>query len=95
MAWPNGGGGNQVDYVIVRKRFRSNVLYIDIRSARCFPASYVGSDHGLLTMIFRLRLKWIIKQTNTRIKYDLDKLEYSTWTEVVLANIGGKFTPLK
>ena len=46
-------------------------------------------------MTFRLCLKRIIKQTNTRIKYDIEKLKDSTVAEAFQANIRGKyFAPL-
>ena len=45
---------NQVDYILVRKRFRSGV---NIARARSFPRADVGSDNDLLIMTFRLRLK--------------------------------------
>ncbi len=45
-------------------------------------------------MTFRLRLKRIIKPTNTRIKYDLEKLKDPTVAKAVQAKIGGEFVPL-
>ena len=45
---------NQIDYILVRKRFRSGV---NIARTRSFPGADIGSDHDLLMMTFRLRLK--------------------------------------
>ena len=57
---------------MVKKRFRSSV---NINRTRSCPGADVGSDHELLMITFPLRLKRIIKPTNTRIKYDLEKLK--------------------
>ena len=51
---PNGPHHNQIDYILVRKRFRSGV---NIATTRSFAGADIGSDHGLLMMTFRLRLK--------------------------------------
>ena len=50
-----------------------------IRSEHCqtwsFPGADIGSDHDLLMMTFRLRLKKISKPKHTRLKFDLEKLK--------------------
>ena len=51
---PNGQHHNQIDYILVRKRFRSGVNSARTRS---FPGADIGSDHDLLMMTFHLRLK--------------------------------------
>ena len=68
---PNGQHHNQIDYVIVMKRFRSGV---NIARTRSFPGADVGGDHNLLMMTFHLRLKRISKSEHTRLKFDLEKL---------------------
>ena len=45
-------------------------------------------------MTFRLRLKRIIKPSNTRIEYGLEKLKYPTVAKAFQAKIGGTFAPL-
>ena len=76
---------------MVKKRFRSSV---NINRTRSFPGADVGSDNELLITTFRLRLKRIIKPTNTRIKYDLEKLKDPTVAKAFQAKICGKFAPL-
>ena len=88
---PNGKTHMQIDYIMVKKRFRSSV---NINRIRSFPGADVGSDHELLMMTFRLRMKRIIKPTNTRIQYDLEKLKDPTVAKAFQANICGKCTPL-
>ena len=51
---PDGQHLNQIDYILVRKRYRSGV---NIARTRSFPGADIGSDHDLLMMTFRLRLK--------------------------------------
>ena len=52
-----------------------------IRSEQCqntkFPGADIGSDHDLLMMTFRLRLKKkkISKPKHSRLKFDLEKLK--------------------
>ena len=55
---PYGQHHSQIDYSLVRKRFRSRV-----NSARkqSFPEADMGSDHDLLMMTFHLGLKRISK----------------------------------
>ena len=80
----------QVDYFLVRKRFRSGVNSARTRS---FPEAHIGSDHDLLMMTY-LRLKRISKPKHTRLKFDLEKLKDSNVLETFQAMIGGKFAPL-
>ena len=56
---PNGHHHNQIDYILVRKRFRKRV---NIARTRSFPGADIGSDHDLLMMTFRLRLKKSVSQ---------------------------------
>ena len=52
-SWKVSCSGN-VHSILVRKHFRSGV---NIARARSFPVADIGSDHDLLMMTFRLRLK--------------------------------------
>ena len=88
---PNGKTYNRIDYVMVKERFRSSV---NINRARSFPGADIGSDHELMMMTFRLPLKRIIKPTNTRIKYDLEKPKDPTVAKAFQAKIGWKFASL-
>ena len=51
---PNKQHHNQIDYILVRKRFRSGV---NITRTRSFPGVDIGSDYDMLMITFRLRLK--------------------------------------
>ena len=69
---PNGQHHNQIDYILVRKRFRSGV---NIARTRSFPGADTGRDYDLLMMTVRLRLKRTSKPKHTRVKIDLEKLK--------------------
>ena len=84
---PNGQHHNQIDYILVRKRFRSGV---NIARTRSFPGADIGSDHDLLMMTFRLRLKKTSKPKHTRLKFDLEKLKDPNVLETFQAMIGGE-----
>ena len=61
---------------------------------RSFPGADIGSDHDLLIMTFRLRLKRISKPKHKRLKFDLEKLKDPNVLETFQAMIGGRFAPL-
>ena len=88
---PNGGYHNQIDYIMVRSRFVTNV---NTAKTRSFPGADIGSDHDLVMMSFRLGSKKIKMQGPTRVKFDLEKLKDRQVTETFQAMIGGKFAPL-
>ena len=88
---PDGRQHNQIDYILVRKRFRSGV---NIARTRSFPEADIGSDHDLLMMTFRLRLKKTSKPKHTRLKFDLEKLKDPNMLETFQAMIGVQFAPL-
>ena len=54
----------------------------------------IGSDHYLVMMSFRLRLKNIKMQGPTRFKFDLEKLKDPQAADAFQAKIGGKFAPI-
>ena len=87
---PNGQHHNQIDYTLVRKCFWSGVNSTRTQSP---PGADIGSDHDLLMMTFRLRLKRISKPKHTRLEFDLEKLKYSNVLETFQVMIG-KFTLL-
>ena len=87
----DGQHHNQIDYILVRKRFRSGV---NIARTRSFPGADNGSDHDLLMMTFRLRLKKTSKPKHTRLKFELEKLKDPSVLETFQTMTRGKFAPL-
>ena len=88
---PDGKTHNQIDYIMVKKRFNSSV---NIAKTLSFPGADIGSDHELVMMTFKLNLKRTKKQGHERIRFDVDKLKDPHVTEVFKAMIGGKFAAL-
>ena len=90
---PNRQHHNQIDYILVRKRFRSGVNSARTRS---FPRADIGNDHDLMMMTFRRRLKKKknSKPEHTRLKFELEKLKDPNVLETFQSMIDGKFAPL-
>ena len=88
---PDGKHHNQIDYILVKKRFRSGV---NIHRTRSFPGADIGSDHDLVMMTFQVRLKKTRKPNQPRLRFDLEKLRDPDVACTFQATIGGKFAPL-
>ena len=88
---PDGKTHNQIDYIMVKKRFSSSV---NIAKTRSIPGADIGSNHEFVVMTFKLYLKRTKKQGHIRIRFDVDKLKDSHVAEVSQAMIGGKFAAL-
>ena len=58
---PDGTHHNQIDYILVKKRFRSG---IKTARTRTFPGADVRNDHDMVMMNFQTRLKNSRKPTN-------------------------------
>ena len=55
---PNGKHHNQIDYIMIKRRFQTSV---NIAKTRSFPGADIGSDHDLVMMTFKLHLKKVSK----------------------------------
>ena len=75
----------------MKKRFRSGV---NIHKTRSFPGADIGSDHDLVMMTFRVRLKKARNPNQPRLRFDLEKLRDPDVACTFQATTGGKFTPL-
>ena len=74
---------NQIDYVLVRERFRNNV-----KNVKTYPGADINSDHCLLLAKLRIKIKKVRKSTKT-IKYNIDLLkerDYKTRFSVEVKN---------
>ena len=76
---------------MVKKRFRSG---IKTARTRTFPGADVGSNHDMVMMTFQTCLKNSRKPTQSRIRFDLEKLNDPTVMSAFQATIGGRFAPL-
>ena len=88
---PNGQHHSQIDYILVRKHFRSGV---NIARSRSFPEADIESDHDLLMMTIHLRLKRISKPKHKRLKFDPEKLKDPNVLVTFQTIIVGKFASL-
>ena len=88
---PNGNTHNQIDFILVPKRFKSSV---NLAKTRTYPGADIGSDHDLVLLNMKLRLRRNHHPTTSRIKFDLDKLKDPFVHEAFQAEIGGKFAAL-
>ena len=88
---PDGKHHNQIDYILVKKRFRSGV---NIHRTRSFPRADIGTDDNLVMMTFRVRLKKARKPNQPRLRFKLEKLRDPDVACTFQATIGGKFAPL-
>ena len=69
-------------------------IRVNIHRTRSFPGTDIGSDHDLVMMTFRVRLKKARKPNQPRLRFDLEKLRDPDVACTFQATIGGKFAPL-
>ena len=81
-----GTHNNQIDYILVRKRFRS---CIKAAGTRTFQGVDAGSAHDMVMMPFQTRIKKSRKPTQPRIRFDLEKLNGLTAMSAFQSTIGG------
>src|SRR5574339_613420 len=73
---PDGQHQNQTDYILCSQRWRRS-----IQSAKTRPGADCGSDHELLIVQFRLKLKKVGKTTRP-FRYDLNQIPNDYTVEV-------------
>ena len=73
---PDGQYQNQIDYSLCSQRWRSS-----IQSAKTRPGADCGSDHDLLIVKIRLKLKKVGKTTRP-FRYDLNQIPYDFTVKV-------------
>ena len=88
---PNGMVHNQIDYILTPRRFKSSV---NRAKTRTYPGADIGSDHNLVLLTMKIKLKKKYKAAQTRIKFDLEKLKDPEVAEMFQAQLGGKFAAL-
>ena len=86
----DGKDHNQIDYILVRKRLRWGV---NIPRTRSFHGADIGSDHDLVMMTFRVRLKKARKPAQQTVKFDLEKQRDPVLASTFQTTAGGKFAP--
>ena len=85
----DGKQHNQIYYILVKKRFRSGV---NTHRTRNFSGADIGSDHDMVMVTFRARLKKG-KPNQPKLRFDLEKLRKFGVACIFQATIVGKFAP--
>ena len=88
---PDGHTHNQIDYILISKRMQSS---INKAKTRTFPSADIGSDHDLVMMTFKFKIRTKKKNQNTRVRYDLEKLKDPLIKEAYQKELRGRFAPL-
>ena len=92
---PHQGNSNEyTQYTIFNIYFRSGVNIHRTKSFSGADIRSVRSDHDLVMMPFRVRLKKARKPNQPRLRFDLEKLRDPDLACTFQATIGGKFAPL-
>ena len=73
---PDGQYQNQTDHILHSQRWRSS-----IQSTKTRPGADCGSDHELVIVKYRLKLKKVGKTTRS-FRYDLNQIPYDYTVEV-------------
>jgi len=67
---PRGGNRYQLDYILVRKRYKNQ-----IKHSKSYPGPDIDSDHNLVIMENRLCLKKSVRNQETKKKWCVEKLK--------------------
>ena len=89
---PDGKTKNQIDYILVQKRWRSS-----LRCAKTYPGADCGSDHELLVASLEMKLRKTRKPA-APIRFDLTQIPTEYGVEVsnkfeTLISIAEEMTP--
>ena len=84
---PDGQHRHQIDYILCSQRWRRT-----IQSTKTRPGADCGSDHELLIIKFRLKLKKVGK-TARPFRYDLNQIPYDYTVEVRINKQGDNIQP--
>uniref|UniRef100_A0A8D8Z356 Craniofacial development protein 2 n=1 Tax=Cacopsylla melanoneura TaxID=428564 RepID=A0A8D8Z356_9HEMI len=74
---------NQIDFILVNKRFRNSCITV-----RTYPGADINSDHVPVVGVFKIRLKKLRKRTRQR--YDLRKLKEPNIKQEVKLDLNNK-----
>eukprot|EP00794_Sanderia_malayensis_P008574 gene8574-biopygen6861 len=88
---PDDRTKNQIDYILIDRKCKTCVKPNKTRS---FPGTDIGSDHNLVMMTVRLKLKLAKNQKSNRIKYNLELLKNEEKRTEYSVEIRNKFAPL-
>jgi len=88
---PDGVTKNQIDHILINRKFRNSV-----EDTRVFRSADIGSDHFLMCMKVKLRLKTNPKdERRARVKYDITKLKYEDIRKTFTIALENRYEVLK
>ena len=88
---PDGKTHNQIDYVLVSKRHSTGV---NRAKTRTFNKPDIGSDHDLVMMTLKMKLRANKKNRTTGTLFNLGKLKDPEITKIFQGELAGRFAPL-
>ena len=65
-----------------------------LAKTRFFLGVSIHSDHSLIMMTVKLKLKKVQSPVSTKIRFDINKLQDPEIAQRFKATVGGKFSPL-
>jgi hypothetical protein len=88
---PDGKVHNQIDYILVSRRHATGV---NRARTRTFNKPDIGSDHDLVMMTLKAKLKTNRRDRNTRMSFNLGKLKDPDVAKTFQGELAGRFGPL-
>ena len=85
---PDGETRNQIDYVLINKRFRNCV-----KQAKTYLGSDINSDHNPVTLKIKIQLKKL-KKKNRKQHFDVSLLKKNSYTARYNVEIRNRFDAL-
>jgi len=92
LTWtsPDGQTRNQIDHVLVNKKFRTSV-----KDTRVFRSADVGSDHHLIKTHIKVKLKRAPRREERRTRYDVEKLKDAKVKKEFCLKLSNRFAILE
>ena len=87
----NGEMYNQTNYILACQKFKSRINKAQMST---FPGADIGSDHDMVLMILKLKLKKDQKKNNPCIRYDVKELKDPGTAAAFQPSTGGTFAAL-
>lgn len=88
---PDGKTHNQIDWIFISRRF---VTGVNRAKTRTFNKPDIGSDHDLVMMTLKIKLKTTKKNETNRTRFDLEKLKDTVIAEQYQEELASRFAPL-
>ena len=88
---PDGKVHNQIDFILVSRRHATGV---NRAKTRTFNKPDIGSDHDLVMMTLKVKLRTNKKNKTTGTYFDLEKLKDQETAKIFQGDLAGKFSPL-